>query len=148
MKAFISTLTLLVLTVYYCYSQESSKFRTEVRGGDTIIVAELTIPEARALLQARAQASHQAELIAQKDSIISRQINHIKFLDSQISELDSTYQQYNKVLAFKAQQIDALEQTIDIQSLQLKKQSRRKFLYIGGGLVTGFAVGVVVGVLK
>ena len=149
MRTFTSVLTLLALTASFTYCQPNyPKFRTEVRGADTIVVAELTIAQSRALLQSKTQVRHQAELLLQKDSIITAQDLYIQFLDTQVADWDSLTNEYNKVLAFKETQVQTLEETIDIQSLQLKKQSRRKFIYLGSGLVTGFVVGVVVGALK
>lgn len=146
---FISTLILSALIAYCSYSQNSyPKLTTQLIDGDTIVVAYLTIPQSRSLLQSKAELSHLKELSAQKDSTISTQQAHIDFLRSQISDYDSVITNYSKAMAFKNAEVDALEGTINIQQTQIKQQGRRKFIYIGSGVVVGFVAGIITGVLK
>lgn len=109
--------------------------------GDTLIAAVFSLEQGRQLLLWSANIERLEETLAVKDSIIDWQQSHIDDLQYKVLEYDSATSEYESILFLKNTEVNALNQTIDLQQKQIKRQRRGKVFGIIAGVLSGIGAG-------
>lgn len=115
--------------------------------GDTLLNAVISLRQGQQILIWESEVRELEAKLSVKDSIISSNNNHILNLENKVIKYDSITQEYDIVIDFKNTEVHSLNETIDLQQRQIRKQKRGKIFGTIVGVLSGFGLGAGAAIL-
>lgn len=144
MKALTVNCLLLIMTAFYCYSQNT--YPKLIQFNRDSVVAFTPI-QAKDLLGAAYQRDHLHKYVKVQDSIIRIKTIYIAELEQAKKDFNSVVDGYNALAAIRGEQLEIKIEYINQLQKQLKRAKRKAIwlpigVGVGGGLL-GYFVGKI-----